>query len=287
MTPLLLLALGCAGGSDSGSPGGSDSGSSAPTSGSLSVLTYNVHGLPSAITGDDTPARMADIAPLLPSFDLIGLQEDFDEDNHATLVAQADHPVQDWFDDKVSDDRAYGSGLALLAPGGAVDIEHHHYSACNGVLDGASDCLASKGFQRVRLDLGGAVIDVYNTHMEAGSGPDDHAAMAVHVDELLTAFAVSADHDVPVLFLGDTNLRDSEPDDLVQVQRLKDAGLRDACDEVGCAEPGRIDRVMLRDAGGITLTAESWQVAPGFFDGDGVPLSDHDPIVVQVGWSRE
>ena len=27
------------------------------------ALTYNVHGLPAAITGDDTPGRMAAIAP--------------------------------------------------------------------------------------------------------------------------------------------------------------------------------------------------------------------------------
>lgn len=281
MLLLSILLLAC-----TGDPAGGDSGDgSVPSAGSLRVLTYNVHGLPSAITGDDTPGRMVQIAPLLVDFDLVGLQEDFDEANHATLVEPAPQPVQDWFGEKKDDTRAYGSGLALLGPGAATLVHHQHYSACNGVTDGASDCLASKGFQLLRLDLGGVELDVYNTHMEAGGGEEDDAARTVHVDELLAAMDEhSADR--PVLFMGDTNLNDDDPEDLVEVLRLKAAGLRDACDEVGCPEPGRIDRVMLRDGGGVALQAASWQVTPGFEDAQGVPLSDHEPIEVQVDWAR-
>ena len=48
----------------------------------LEVLTYNVHGLPSVVTGDDTEERIQQIAPLLSSYELIGLQEDFMEEQH-------------------------------------------------------------------------------------------------------------------------------------------------------------------------------------------------------------
>ena len=59
--------------------------SSVSEEGTFSTLTYNVHGLPSQITGDDTTNRMEQIAPKLKEYDFISLQEDFDEDNHQIL----------------------------------------------------------------------------------------------------------------------------------------------------------------------------------------------------------
>ena len=70
-----------------------------PAEGELSFLTYNVHGLPPQITGDDTAARMVEIGPLLRPFDVVGLQEDFDDVNHGTLAAASDHLVQRRFAD--------------------------------------------------------------------------------------------------------------------------------------------------------------------------------------------
>ncbi|RME25056.1 MAG: hypothetical protein D6798_09795 [Deltaproteobacteria bacterium] len=274
MIAFLLACIGPSGLPDSGPP----------DSGSLSVLTYNVHGLPEAVTGDDTPARMAAIAPLLPAFQLVGIQEDWDATNHEILVAEAPHPIQEWFDDKLDDSRLYGAGLSLLAPGTERMLHEQHYSRCNGVLDGASDCLASKGFQVLRLDLGGVQLDVYNTHLEAGRGEEDGEARASNVAELLAAMdELSTDR--AVIAMGDTNLHGDDPEDQPLIQQLVDAGLRNACDEVGCPEPDRIDRIMVRDGGDVALAVDSWAVPSGFEDADGVPLSDHDPIAVVLSWT--
>ena len=104
-----------------------------PTQGSFSVLSYNVHGLPSVITGDDTPDRMLQIAPLLIEHDLIGLQEDFDDANHQALVADAPHAFQERFSAEVEDSRAYGSGLGVLSMMEIVQAEG--IEACLACMD--------------------------------------------------------------------------------------------------------------------------------------------------------
>ncbi len=254
------------------------------TQGTLEVLSYNVHGLPEEITEDDTAARIEQIAPLLAGYELIGLQEDWRAGDHAVLEAGTDHADKRWFDDEVESGRAYGSGLAVFLDLPVLDYEQVHYDTCSGVLEGASDCLASKGYQRVRVQLGAGELDVYNTHFEAGGGEEDDLARAAQVELVLAAL----DRDSPdhaVLFMGDTNLNDDDPEDLVEVLKLKDYGLQDSCEVLGCPEPGRIDRIMVLSRGGLTLTPEDWEVPPEFVDDAGVELSDHDPIHVGMSWS--
>ena len=258
-----------------------------PTSGEFSALSYNVHGLPSEITGDDTPGRMEQIAPHLAPYDVVGLQEDFDDQNHGILEAGTEHPTKIRFSELVAADRFYGAGLALFANQTATNTHHEHYTACYGTLDGASDCLASKGFQAIRLQFGPdseQTIDVYNSHLEAGGGSEDNAARASHVDQLLNAMAtVSADR--AVLFLADTNLKDADPTDLPEITRLMDgAALQELCVEVDCPDPGRIDRILYRSSDALSLTGLEWWIAEEFIDTDGVDLSDHEAIAGRFAW---
>lgn len=259
-----------------------------PGSGAITLLTYNVHGLPDSLTNTERPTaeRMARIAPLLDDYDVIGLQEDFDADNHALLVSEATHPGRWWFSATVDEARAYGAGLAVLSRVPSSGYAEEHYLACNGVLDGSSDCLASKGFQVVTLDLGGRQLDVYHTHHEAGRGPDDVAARGEQVEQVLASMdGRSAGR--AVLLLGDTNIRVSDPSDEPLLGRYLDAGLREGCDEVGCPEPGHIDRFLLRDGGGLSLTVEAWSREEQFVDEDGADLSDHPAIALTIGWSAD
>lgn len=264
-----------------------DSGVAAvpPSDGELTVLSYNVHGLPEAITGDDTSGRMIDIAPRLGGWDIVGLQEDWDASNHANLIAEVDHETRLWFDEAI-EERFYGSGLGLLARYPVVDHRHVHYSTCSGTVDGASDCLASKGFQAVRLDLGGGTIDVYNTHFEAGGGVDDNAARAVQVEEVLESLRGWSDGEA-VVFMGDFNLRWSDPEDVPLLEQLaEEGGLLDSCESVGCEETDHIDRVFFKNGEKIAIDAISWRnFSSDFLDSNGVDLSDHPPISATLAWS--
>ena len=256
------------------------------TSGAFTALTYNVQGLPDALSDAErpTPERMERIGPLLGEYDLALLQEDFDPDNHALLTDAAPHPDRSWFDDLYTEERVYGSGLAVLSGVGTlVEIFEEHYTTCNGVFDSSSDCLASKGFQVVRIAIGGAEIDIYNTHHEAGGGEDDEIARAAQVDQVLASMA-DRSAGRAIVFGGDTNLRFDDPPDAVLLERYLAAGLRDACREVGCAEDDHIDRFMVADSDALRLTVTGWDRPAVFVDEDGADLSDHPPIVATIAW---
>ena len=277
---LSMLAAGCA----SADP---DAKTTVQNSGTLTVLTYNVHGLPSTITGDDTPQRMSEIAPRLEPWDIVGLQEDFDAVNHDILTGDSSHSSLHWFSDRLPD-RAYGAGLTVLANATVIDDTHHHYSSCNGVLDASSDCLASKGFQAIRLRFGRSSIDVYNTHLEAGGGTADADARQVQIEELIESLN-GWSHQQAVLFTGDFNLRESDPSDLPLMEELRDsAGLVDACQEVGCDEPNHIDQILFRSSDTLALNALEWSnVSDEFQSEDGTDLSDHPAISVTVEWDTD
>lgn len=258
-------------------------GEAEPFAGSFELLTYNVHGLPEAITGDDTSGRLAQIAPLLAEYDLLGLQEDWIDDNHAVLAAAVELPTYDRWNEPLDAQRAYGAGLSTWASLPAEETVHTYFTDCYGVFDDASDCLASKGFTALRLSLpSGDSFDLYNSHLEAGSGEGDDPARAANVDQLIASMeGWSAGQ--AVVFVGDTNLGGDSEVDQAEVDRwLGATGLSDACDLLGCPEPGRIDRILVRDGEGVTLTPSAWRVDDRMVDGAGVELSDHDAIAVTL-----
>ena len=259
-------------------------GSPPPSTGQLEVLTYNIHGLPPEITGDDTQARVQEIAGLLGPFDVVGLQEDFIDENHVFIESASEHQTHLRFSEPL-DNRAYGSGLSVLADYALLELEEEYYTDCFGVLENASDCLASKGFQVATISLGdNAAVDIYNTHLEAGGSAEDNAARATQVDQLISSLNGHS-KDRAVLFLGDTNLHATLEEDALLLSALESSGgLSDSCALVDCNEPNHIDRILIRNGALLSLSVEAWQVEEAFYDSDGVPLSDHPAISATIGW---
>ena len=269
---MLMLLLGCA-------------AEKAPQeNGTLRVLTYNVKGLPDAITGDDTSARMELIAPLLRAHDVIGLQEDFQAENHDLLISEWPAEVS-WFDQMVDDRRVYGPGLSSLSAF-AVTADHSvHYHSCNGLIDGSADCLASKGLQVLRLDgPAGQPLWWLNTHLEAGSGAEDLIARAEQVEQLLELIPPLIDEDAMIV-AGDFNLHTRDAEDVLLLDAITD-GLRliDSCAAVNCPESGHIDRIFYRGSSSLALEASHWERAEEMVDSQNTPLSDHPAIRVQLDW---
>ncbi len=254
-----------------------------PTAGQLSFLSYNVHGLPSGITGDDTNARMQMIGPMLNNFDIVALQEDWEDENHALLKEKSEHPVQERFSEEIRG--VYGSGLSTFSVGTLNKLTQVHFTACHGELDNASECLAAKGFQILRVEVGeGVEIDVYNTHMEAGGSPEDILAARSQVEELLNAINEHS-QERPLVFLGDTNLRPSNPTDAEMIEDFMNlAMLKDTCEETQCTETNHIDRIWYRSSAAIKLSAIKWNREISFVDDDNQDLSDHPAISAQIQW---
>jgi hypothetical protein len=180
--------------------------------------------------------------------------------------------------------RLYGAGLTTLSTPPIVEARHEHYAACFGDLigRGETDCAVSKGFQVTRLRLGAhpdTEVDFYNTHLEAGEDAEDHAVRESQLDALIAALG-SYSFARAVVLVADTNASQR------QLQRLLDAArLRDACREVACEDPERIERVLVRSNTRLRLDVRDWRLEGAFFDLEGEPLSDHPAVSAQLAWS--
>jgi endonuclease/exonuclease/phosphatase family metal-dependent hydrolase len=255
-------------------------------SGSLDILTYNIHGLPSAVTGDDTQARITQIAPMLSGFDLVGLQEDWIDEFYPILTEGSDLEYSDRFDEPL-DDKVYGAGLSFLGTYPVLDFTHIYYTSCYGLLDNASDCFASKGLQRIEVEIAeSTIIHIYNTHLEAGNGPEDHDVRTSQIDEILTQLN-GYSQGFPVILMGDFNLEPDKEEEAVLLNHLREqGGVRQTCMEVDCPEPNHIDQMYIRSGDEIALYVFSWERMTSFIDQQGVELSDHPAIMSQIRWER-
>ena len=254
--------------------------------GEISLLTYNIHGLPPQITGDDTTVRIRDIAPMLDSFDIVALQEDWMDDNHQILRESNDHLVVDRFDTPLDDDKVYGSGLSYFGAYPITSVSHVYYHSCHGFVSSGSDCFASKGVQQLTLQIEEDVsLHLLNTHLEAGGASEDDDARTEQIFHILDLLAEIPSE--PVVVMGDFNLRPSDPveDELLHLFR-EEGGLRQTCMEASCPEPDHIDQIFVRSGTEIQLNVQSWVRDESFVDSQGVDLSDHPAIVSHLTWER-
>ena len=248
----------------------------------LRVLTYNIHGLQGWIARDDPPARIRALLPKARAFDLVLLQEDFawqplvDAAHGRRHRVRAEPPGGTPF-------LRQGTGLTLL-----TDIALHAaahataYGACNGWLSASSDCLADKGTLAQRLHVrDGVLVDLWNTHLDAGRGDDDHAARVIQLEVLATDIErTSAGR--AVILGGDFNLHWDVPRDRALLMAFANRlGLA-----LGARVPDdggrkRVDYLLFRAAPGVALRVQRAGVAPGFTDARGEPLSDHPPVFAE------
>ncbi|NNE74034.1 MAG: M20/M25/M40 family metallo-hydrolase [Acidimicrobiales bacterium] len=273
-----------------------------PPGGEFTALTYNVAGLPAPLSGSDPEANTPIIGPLLNDYELVLLQESWQtpEPNgldplrvyHEILAAASTHSFQ-----SVPAEQPLGTDpsrpTAQLADGlnrftrfWSDPVERVAWTECNGVLDGASDCLAFKGFSKSVLGLGGGTeVDVYNLHVEAGGDAADEALKAQDLAEL-AAYINANSSGRAVIVGGDFNLRPSDPLDAPLYDTLFAAtGLTSACDALGCDDADEIDRFLFRSSDAVTLTPVAWSPETDVFvDEAGQPLSDHPPIAVTFAW---
>jgi len=257
----------------------------------FSVLSYNTHGLPGWVAGDDPERRFPRIGALVQRYDVALLQEDF---AHHPVLRGAAAPL---LMERGNPSRFRGSALCLLFCEGSglsfatrlprawlVDLASAAYEACAGWLGGANDCLATKGFQHARLVLGGTLeVHFVNTHLDAGRSAEDRAARRVQLERLRAHLEREAAGAALVLG-GDLNLDAADPED---------AALRDAfvaalglADTGAKATPGapwpQLDYLYQRSGSTVRLELLDAGEAPGFVDGAGAPLSDHPALFARL-----
>jgi hypothetical protein len=277
---------------------------SAADSGSFNVLTYNVAGLPSAISSASTPRDTSTtaIGQRIAPYDIVHVEEDFNY--HSYLYAgDTNHAYRT----PTSGGAGIGSGLNTLSklPYDEDDFERVHWNSCQ--ID-SGDCLTPKGFTFMRERLAdGVYVDFYNLHTNAGTNDGDEASRADNLNQL-TAFINSHSAGNAVVVMGDTNTRYTRSADTIAefgaANGLTDAWVKlirggsapakgsDAlvCDQTGTTVPNTcevVDKVLYRSSRLVSLNATSYNNEHSKFLTDaGLMLSDHDPITVGFTWSR-
>lgn len=245
----------------------------------LSVLTYNTHGLPGWIAGDDPPARYPQLLARADRFDVVLLQEDFahqpivDSEARHPLRARGNGPRRDW-------PLFQGAGLTLLTHLAALASPVlAPYGICHGVLRAANDCLGHKGWLMTRLALpDGAAVDVWNTHLDAGRGAGDQAARQAQLGRLAAAIHRES-RGRAVIAGGDFNLDWDTPGDRALLERfLAATGLALAARTPEGAWRSRLDYLLYRPAPDVAVDVREAGMAEDFVDPAGRPLSDHPAI---------
>lgn len=249
--------------------------------GRFEVLTYNVAGLPEGISRSQPLANLPLIGKLLNRYDVALVQEDFAypfELRRQLGLAHASEPF-------VRGERLhFGDGLSQFARLPFSDFRRVEWQACHGLVDSFFDCLTPKGFTIARQAIADrAFVRVVNLHMDAGWSPPDRAARESQVKQLSAALGELPSVD-PVIVAGDTNILESERELLTPL--LRQGAFVDACAELSCPQPWRIDRVLYRSSPELRLRARQWRIAREFVDGSGRPLSDHLAVVVAFDWHR-
>jgi endonuclease/exonuclease/phosphatase family metal-dependent hydrolase len=274
-----------------GLPPGDSGGEKTATE--FTLLSYNVQARPWL---DDAGEKLPKIAPLLDGYDVVALQECFQQ--HRLVWAGTSHPNKVHFGRLAHPFKLAGPGLALLSrlPVGAVVTEHF---TRNGELQNR---VASKGIALVRVHAGGWVVDVYNTHMEAGGRPEAQPArmaQALQVVDFVTRHSPPAHG---VVLCGDFNMMPLRPEKAPEDYRpghfdnLEDLagrtaafqamfeglGLRDASDELFGPTRDDIERFLFRaPEGGVMTPLSLEQDTNRFRRADGSSLSDGSPYIAR------
>ena len=261
----------------------SDDGGPVQPPGELDVLTYNVAALPQGLSSSDPETNIPLISPLLNDFPMVVVQEDFWY--HAQLIADVEHPYSSMPWSEMPTLKDIGDGLNRFGEHPFADHERVAWYACNGTIDCASDCLATKGWSFARHTLAeGVEIDVYNLHMEAGGCPEDLEIRLNSAQDLVDAIEQRSAGRA-LIVAGDFNLRATDPEDVEPLGIIVDgAGLTDACDAVGCPMQS-IDHIMVRSSDDLEIEVLQWWVPEQFVAPGGEPLSDHLPIAATLRYT--
>jgi len=265
----------------------------------ISVLSYNVHGLFPLIAKDNPRDRMPIVGWLANKYDVALFQEDFEYSD--LLDAQMSGSIgtrgngMGWDPRRVAAKvllapvvvflphfgPPYGAGLSafvkapLLVPD---DVNREPYHVCNGWFGANGDCWANKGFLRVGLRAAGdARIDVYTTHLEAGSSDESIAVRRAQLERLAAAVETLSEARA-VIVAGDFNVGFNRPGDRELITEFRDRlGLRDS--GAGPELPFWRERnyILYRGGAGVTLEVERAGEATEFVNRRRA-LSDHPAL---------
>jgi endonuclease/exonuclease/phosphatase family metal-dependent hydrolase len=256
------------------------------STGSFTVLTYNIAGLPLGLGDSDPETNTPLIGQRLGAYDIVNVQEDFN--HHAALYAHDTHPYRT----ATSGGAGIGDGLNTLSDYPFEDFQRVDWKDCAG-----TDCLTPKGFTLARVRLAeGVFVDLYNVHTNADVTDAALAARRANIEQL-SDFIRTHSAGNAVIVMGDTNTRYTRTGDNIRTLSAEN-GLTDAwvelvkggtppaqggdpllCDPAAPADDCEVvDKILYRGNGLLDLAATRYHNDwADFLRSDGTHLSDHFP----------
>jgi endonuclease/exonuclease/phosphatase family metal-dependent hydrolase len=261
-----------------------------PLTNTISVMTYNVAGLPQLISSSDPVNNTSEIGRRINAYDIVLVQEDFNY-NHF-LYGTARHKYRS----KPSPPVPLGDGLNMLSQYPFRNFKRFKWNDCFG-----TDCLTPKGFTYAQVEVvPGFWVDFYNLHANAGSGPDDLAARRKNIAQVC-AYIDANSQGRPVVVMGDFNCRYTrEGDDIrfmldrgfadVWIQLIRNGAIpeKGAVALTNCGpsatspECETVDKIFIRSNDQITIEALQFEKPREAFMRDGKELSDHIPVFASL-----
>ncbi|WP_185210546.1 endonuclease/exonuclease/phosphatase family protein [Sphingobacterium mizutaii] len=265
------------------------------SSGELSLLTYNIAGLPQLISSAGTPraASIRTIGERINRFDIVNVQEDFNY--NFELYASNLHLFRTVSMGTVP----FGDGLSTLSKYPIKDSERISWKDCSG-----SDCLTPKGFSYARLEIAKDVfLDVYNIHATAQDNRSAVVARKKNLEQFAN-YIKEKSAGQPLLIMGDFNAHYAFAEDNVRTFQkemdlvdtwvfLRNQGRLPEHEENFIAQHAltvtddceSIDKIYFRNSKQLIFKPKNYQVQHELFSTDtGEPLSDHCAISLKLEW---
>ncbi|MFP4499394.1 MAG: endonuclease/exonuclease/phosphatase family protein [Candidatus Hydrogenedentota bacterium] len=188
----------------------------------LKIVTYNIASAYGFTT--NRPERMRAIADVLTKLDpdIVGFQEAFVKNDRALLLDELSGSRLQHFVQFPSG--TVGNGLLIASAWPIVEHYFHRFEQSNPwykLWEG--DWWAGKGVGLARIELpGGAVVDVYNTHAQAGRRhPTGYREVRTSQMQGLSRFvAETATGSGPAFVVGDFNTKPDRDDLQLAINRL-------------------------------------------------------------------
>jgi len=256
----------------------------------ISVLTYNIAGLPDIISQSTPSLYTPFISKLVNDYDVVHVQEDFDF--HDSLLLYNNHPYRT----ETMGTTTIGDGLNTLSRYPIKNFKRIKWTDCAD-----TDCYTPKGFSYSQIEISaGVTIDFYNAHANAQS---DSLSLNARRKNTVQLYNYIQEHSTgnAIILMGDFNSRYTRLNDTIRM--MLDLGLKDVwvelirggdvpvkdgnsvnnCETMPRTRPDceRVDKIFYRSNDKIEIVPMSYQLDDERFyyqGNDTIPLSDHWPM---------
>ena len=242
----------------------------------LKVLTYNIHALSPVLAGDDPHTRVPEILSKSSGNNIIFFQENWIfSDSYISNHLQGYQIIKSK-NSKFIWPFNNSSGLTLALSDSIEILEYNDipFDSCSGWISKDNDCLATKGFQHVRIKIDGHKVDLYNTHLDAGDSKSDIKTRRFQIMQL-KSYAIKKSDGMAIIIAGDLNVdfNSKESSVIGSLCDSLDLNIADWIEPLKGHMFGKLDYILYRGSEDIAIELNKCMI-----DSSLNGLSDHPPI---------